>query len=62
MRLEIRKTFSAFTDDWGYDGTFTGNWIFRYIPSIAIPNVSIPEFNRVMIDNYTDGTNKPVLA
>ena len=44
-------------------GAFTGNWIARYIPSVSVPNVGIPEFNRVMIDNYTEsGTNKPVLA
>ena len=44
-------------------GAFTGNWIARYIPSLSVPNVGIPEFNRVMIDNYTEsGTNKPVLA
>jgi len=34
-----------------------------YIPSISTPNVSIPEFNRVMINNYQVGTtDKPVLA
>ena len=44
-------------------GAFTGNWIARYIPSVSVPNVGIPEFNRVMIDNYNEGgTNKPVLA
>ena len=45
------------------NGAFTEDWISMYIPSIGVPNVSIPEFNRVMIDNYTEaGTNKPVLA
>ena len=50
-------------------GAFTGNWIARYIPSIGTSNVSIPEFNRVMIDNYkvpvagtSETTDKPVLA
>lgn len=44
-------------------GAFTGNWVARYIPSLSVPNVGIPEFNRVMIDNYTEsGINKPVLA
>ena len=44
-------------------GAFTGKWIALYIPSIGTPNVGIPEFNRVMIDNYKVGTaDKPVLA
>ena len=42
-------------------GAFTGNWISMYVPSISVPNVGIPEFNRVMIDNYSSNT-KPVLA
>jgi len=42
-------------------GAFTGHWIARYIPSISTPNVSVPEFNRVMIDSYSSGA-KPVLA
>ncbi len=41
-------------------GAFTGNWISMYIPSIGVPNVSIPEFNRVMIN--VDSSAKPVLA
>ena len=44
-------------------GAFTGKWSAMYIPSISTPNVSIPEFNRVMINNYQVGTtDKPVLA
>ena len=41
-----------------------GKWIaMYYIPSISTPNVSVPEFNRVMINNYqVDTTYKPVLA
>ena len=42
------------------NGAFTGNWISMYIPSIGVPNVSIPEFNRVMIN--VDSSAKPVLA
>ena len=42
-------------------GAFTGNWITMYIPSISTPNVSVPEFNRVMINSYSSGT-KPILA
>ena len=45
------------------NGSFTGNWIARYIPSMGVPNVSIPEFNRVMINSYKVSTiDKPVLA
>ena len=40
-------------------GTFTGNRIARYIPSIATPNVSIPEFKRVRVgDSGTEGQHK----
>ena len=42
------------------NGAFTGDWISMYIPSIGVPNVSIPEFNRVMIN--VDSSAKPVLA
>ena len=42
------------------NGAFTGDWISMYVPSMGVPNVSIPEFNRVMIN--VDSSAKPVLA
>ena len=48
-------------------GTCTGNWITRYVPSIATPNADIPKFNRMRADNYkamvgTSEIDKPVFA
>ncbi|MEL3908567.1 MAG: Ig-like domain-containing protein [Treponemataceae bacterium] len=43
------------------DDSYTGDWTVMSVPSIGVPNVSIPEFNRVMIDVYGK-TKKPLIA
>jgi hypothetical protein len=52
---------------WTTGAETSGNWITRYVPSLATPNVSIPEFNRRRGDNYqvmagTSEIDKPVSA